>query len=757
MNARIATPHHRATARGDTRITPRQAATVRKHSALPRNFRRRTTDFTDGTDADFARGKSSVASVASVVKNIRAIPAAVVSTLRVKAAIATVPRVFRPPRLLSVFVIMLGTFVAYWPAMRNSFVWDDTALVLRDPLIRSWRLTPDAFREFLFLDATASNFYRPLQRLTFMADYALWGIARPDDAKTSAKTGAPDTGDGADVLAAQRAAQPGWHFTSVLMHALAALALWRLLSIWFGESRGWWALAGALAWTVHPLHTSAITYVSGRADPLAAIFIFSGLALVARAHARGALVPGDRAAARAIILAAVCALAALLSKESGVALLIVWLVWLVARAPRDRRGWAAWLAAAVIACGAYGALRMTAGRTPPPESSEVAPWPVRPILVARALAEYASLFVVPHSLHMERDVSTNPVSISSNPSADYVANLRNGRIREAQTLAGLCIAAGLVWWWRRARKIAPDAALALACAAVTWLPISNVFRLNATVAEHWLYVPSAFLFAAVLFTARALAPQRPRLFSALRAVAALWLVFLGVQTWRQQNYWYDQRTFVVQTTERAGRNARMVSNLGQLAMQDGKPDEALALFREALALEPKLALAHFNIATVALAKKDYDTALAELKLAERSPLFAPEIDVVRAAIEQARSGKTRFDLLGNAASSSGRNWSVAQRYPLALLAAGRADKAYEDVLRQLTGHPFRAEAWRLLGKIAEQLSQFSVAAHAYTEAANRDVRDDFSRQRLRALRASFVESAAHSSGRTPPIRKAFRE
>lgn len=625
---------------------------------------------------------------------------------------------------------MLGTFVAYWPAMRNSFVWDDTALVLRDPLIRSWRLAPEAFREFLFLDATASNFYRPVQRLTFIADYALWGIARPEHSPTSAKTGAPDTGDQADVAAVQSAAQPGWHFTSVLTHALAALALWWLLGVWFGANAGWLPLAGALGWALHPLHTSAVTYVSGRADPLAALFIFSGLALVAKAHAKGAFVPGDRPAARGLIVAVICALAALLSKESGVALLIVWLVWVIFRAPRDPRGWASWIAAAAIACSAYSALRSTAGRTPVPASSEVAPWQVRPLLVARALAEYTTLFLAPHSLHMERDVSTNPVG-------DYAANLQNGRMREAQTLTGLCIAAALVWWWRRARKFAPDAALALACAAATWLPISNVFPLNATVAEHWLYVPSAFLIAALLFTARSLATQWPQLFTALRAAAAMWLAFLAVQTWRQQGYWHDQRTFVMETTERAGRGARMASNLGQIAMMDGKPDEALAHFRAALALEPKLALAHFNIATVALQKKDYDTALAELSHAEGSPLFGPDIAVIRAIIDQARTGKPRFDLLGSAASDSGRNWSIARRYPIALLEAGKPQRAYEDVLRQLTGHPFRAEAWRFLGQIAEQLGDQKNAARAYSEAANRDARDGASRARLAELRASF--------------------
>jgi tetratricopeptide (TPR) repeat protein len=635
----------------------------------------------------------------------------------------------RPARLISVFVIMLTTFVAYWPAMRNSFVWDDTALVLRDPTIRSWRLAPDAFREFLFLDATASNFYRPVQRLTFMADYALWGIARPEASKTAAKTGAPDTGDGADLAAVQSAAQPGWHFSSVLAHALAALALWWLLCVWFGANAGWWPLAGALAWALHPLHTSAVTYVSGRADPLAALFIFSGLALVAKAHARGAFVPGDRSAARSLIVAAVCALLALLSKESGVALLVVWLVWVLSRAPRDPRGWVSWLAAAAISCGAYFALRTTAAQTAPPASSEVTSWKARPILVTRALAEYAALFIAPHSLHMERDVSTNPVG-------DDAAKLRHGRMREAQTLAGICIAAALAWWWHRARKFAPDAALSLACAAVTWLPVSNVFALNATVAEHWLYVPSAFLVAAILFTARALAPERPKIFAALRVCAALWLGFLAVQTWCQQDYWRDQRTFVNDTAQRAGRGARMIINLGQLAMQDGKPDEALALYREALTLEPKLALAHFNIAAVALGKKDYDTALAELNLAEGSPLFGPEIDVIRAIITQAQTGKPRLDLLANAASSSGRNWAVSRRYPLTLIAMGKPDRAYADVLRQLTGHPFRAEAWRLLGQIAEQIGDKKIAAHAYAEAADRDVRDDASRERLRALRTA---------------------
>src|SRR4029078_6339321 len=91
-------------------------------------------------------------------------------------------------------LVVLG-FVAHAPAMRATFVWDDTALVLRDPLIRSWRLIPAGFQHFLFVDATPSNFYRPPQRLTYTLEYWMFAF------------------------------RPGpYHFTNILLHSAAAIA-----------------------------------------------------------------------------------------------------------------------------------------------------------------------------------------------------------------------------------------------------------------------------------------------------------------------------------------------------------------------------------------------------------------------------------------------------------------------------------------------------------------------------------------------------
>src|SRR5881409_3266524 len=99
-------------------------------------------------------------------------------------------------RLIICATLVGLVFVAHAPALPATFVWDDTALVLRDPLIRSWRLIPEGFQHFLFTDATASDFYRPIQRLTYTLDYGPFAF-RPT----------------------------GYHLANIIYHTGAALAL----------------------------------------------------------------------------------------------------------------------------------------------------------------------------------------------------------------------------------------------------------------------------------------------------------------------------------------------------------------------------------------------------------------------------------------------------------------------------------------------------------------------------------------------------
>jgi protein O-mannosyl-transferase len=508
-------------------------------------------------------------------------------------------------RVGAILVIIAATLFVYWPAQRNGFVWDDTALVQRDPLIRSWRLIPEGFRHFLFIDATASNFYRPLQRLSFTADYALWNR---------------NAG--------------GWHLSSIYVHLAAAMALF-FLAEKITARRGM-ATAVALLWAIHPLHTSAVTYIAGRADPLQALFGFMGLTLGLVS------LDGGRRARIATWAAAVCFLCALLSKEAGFAALLIWFAVLAWRRV-PRAVWGKWIALGVAVVAVYAALRFTAESTPPPRQ-EVPPASVRPILAARAVAEYAGLILAPVNLRMERDVSSG-VGVPTDRDA-------HAQRREWQTILGAALIAGGFVWWRWARRRTPVAALALIAGLIAYLPVSNLFALNASVAEHWLYVPLAFLFIAAAMSLR----EIPKAFPVMTVVISVWAAWLGWRTWHRQEDWKDQRTFLMRNIAAGGDSARMRVNLARLESESNRDDLALEEMRKALTLAPNQPHAQLGAAAILIRANQLDAAEALLAKAETHPVLVNECRLLRASLTKIKTGADITPLLREAALAAPDRW-----------------------------------------------------------------------------------------------------
>lgn len=581
-------------------------------------------------------------------------------------------------RFGGILVIIAAVFLVYWPALRNGFVWDDTALVQRDPLIRSWRLIPEGFRHFLFLDATASSFYRPLQRLTFTLDYALW-----------------DRSAG------------GWHLTSIYMHIGAAIALYFLAGRMLGH-RGK-ACVVALLWAVHPLHTSAVTYISGRADPLQAMFGFTALGLAGRSL--------EKRLHLADAGAALCFLCAALSKEAGLFALAIWfavLAWL--RAPRA--AWWKWLALGGAVVAVYSALRFAAQSTPPPQEAAT-PHAARPILAARAVAEYAGLILAPVNLRMERDVSSgvgNPTERDANAAR-----------REWQTLLGLALMAAAIAWWCRARQRTPVAGLAALCGVIAYVPVSNLLSLNASVAEHWLYVPLAFWFVA----AAAAIPETPPL--VVRLALAIWMGWLGFRTWQRQPDWKDQRTFLERTIAAGGDSARMRVNLGRLESAEGHDDRALEQLREALRREPGQPFALFSAASVLVRLGQLDAAEPLLDKAAAHPALATECRILRATLRKLKTNGDIAPELREAAESAPFYWPAWRRYFAELDRSDRRAEAIRELRAFLERQPFRAESWAMLGDLLAKERDNSAAAAAFIEATRRDVHDAESHHRIAIL------------------------
>jgi tetratricopeptide (TPR) repeat protein len=598
-------------------------------------------------------------------------------------------------KYLAVLLIVIAVFACYAPALRDGFVWDDTALILRDPLIRSWRLIPEGFNHFLFVDATASDFYRPIQRLTETVEYAAFAFWP-----------AP------------------YHFTNIFLHAAAALAFFffaeELLGLFdvASNKRRTIAFFAALVWAVHPVHNAAVVYISGRADPLAALFGFLSLYLILRSRgvSRGASLFLWTAATGALVLSA-------LSRETG---LMFPLIALTLSALR--RNWSAvakTAVAGVFVAAIYLSLRMAAEHVRPPTFHPAPPLLVRPILIARAVAEYAGLIVFPRNLHMERDIDIHPVTFTP---ASWTATAW----RELQTLLGLVLIAALVYWAIRARKRNPSVFMALVIAGISYLPISGLFTLNASVAEHWVYVPSAFLFlAAALQLSSAIAWRRSirrrtdspwRTTRVAQLAFALWLAFLGTRTFVRTFDWRDQRTFIGRTIAAGGDSTRMLINLGELDLNEGKLQDAVVHLHAALQKQPDQPFAIVDLAAVALKQNDFKRARQLLVRASEMPPVAAHAHELLAVLEFKEKNRVDLLRLRLAARTGAPIWSIEKRYVEALDATGATERAIAELKTSLATEWYRAESWQLLGQLFAKTGHNAEAAEARARASAYDVR-----------------------------------
>ncbi len=580
---------------------------------------------------------------------------------------------------------MTLALVVYAPALKNGFVWDDQALVLRDPLIRSWRSAWEGFQHFLFTDATASDFYRPVQRLTYTIDYAAFAFS-----------------------------PAGYHLVSILWHGAAAAALFLcgqellgFLGLQKSRARAI-AFISALLWMVHPVQSAAVTYISGRADPLSATFGFLGLYSILRGlgHDGGKRWLFD-------IAAGVCFLAGALSKECGLVFLALSLIVLCVRSVR--RDWLRFLVIATCVIITYLSLRLPAEHLAPPAARDPIPLVVRPIIALRALAEYAGLVILPVNLHLDRDVVTHPFGFSS-------ASLAAASLRELQTLAGLLIFMGgtyLLWRSRKQTRFF----LPLLLALISYLPVSGVIPLNATVAEHWLYLPTAFLFLGLFVGLDSLgwSVDKSGLARVVSATIVIWLVLLPIRTFTSTFDWKDQRTFLTRTIEHGGDSARMWINLGSLESGEGHLEAAQVAFARALQKEPDNPMALLGSGGVAIKQHDFARARELLTRVSDPPALQALAQERLALLENQETGKIDLMRLRLAARIGPANWSIEKRYIQTLAGSGYPDRAIHELKTCLVSAPYRAESWVMMSDLMRQIGRPNEAAVAFSEAQERDV------------------------------------
>lgn len=449
--------------------------------------------------------------------------------------------------LTALAVISILGITVYANSLNNGFVFDDRALVANNEYIRDVSFIPKMLTTDLHYKETGGKglFYRPAQNLSFMCDYAVWGL-KPF----------------------------GFHLTNTLLHILNAILVYFLIISLFRRlpQANTMAFACSLLFVIHPVHTQAVSYISGRADLLAAFFFLS-----ASAAFIGHMRVNGRTGRCYYLGSVILFILGLLSKETVVILplallLYARLIGFWQTPPVKIKLKDLYVFFAVV--GLYLILRSAVlGETT--ESVNPHNLYIRFLTFLKAIAVYLRLLVAPFDLHIERGLKV--------PASFF----------ESQVLLSVVLMAAI---WRIVVKVKSQAAyFGFLWFFLLLLPASNIIPLNADIAEHWLYLPSIGFF---LFLAAIAVKKIPRRFKTASFVFLIILCSLSLVTIKQNNYWRNDLSLFKRALAYSPNNSRLHNNLGIVYFEKGETGEAISHFEEALRIRPNYRDAYYNLGKV---------------------------------------------------------------------------------------------------------------------------------------------------------------
>ena len=601
-------------------------------------------------------------------------------------------------------LLLVGiTLLAYLPAIRGEFIWDDDSWTTRlSGLMRS-----GTGLGLIWSQPTALQQYYPLTGTSFWVGYQLWGF-RP----------LPE------------------HVENVLLHALAALLFWRLLERL--RVPGSWLAAGIFA--LHPVMVESAGWITERKNVLSLVFYLGALLAYGRFTE---FWTKDNRPTRpdwsAYALALGLFLCALLSKTTAfslpaVILLISW--W--------RRGRIRWKTDVVPAlpffvlsmglCAVTAWLEKTHVGAQGPDFA--LSFSERCVVAGHAFWFYIGKLAWP----------VNQCFVYS----QWPVMARVGW----QWLYPATAAGAMLGLWLARGRLGRGPAAAVFFFAGTLFPVlgfmNAYFMRYSFVCDHWVYVSSlsliALLGAAVVQAARRLGQP-----AVVYGFAAVMLPALAVGTWRQAGMFANNETLWRTTVARNPGAWMAYDNLASLVLDRGQVSDAMLYSRKALELHPNDEIAYIGIGNALFRQGLADEAVVNYQKAlELLPgsviahynlanLLLERGDVENAIRHYRETLKTQPDSsaahnnLGNALLRAGRvdeaiiqgqmalaiqpdDASAHNNLGNALRRSGRADEAVAHYQRALAIQPDYANAHNNLGNVLFESGRTDEAIKHYQAA-----------------------------------------
>ncbi len=482
--------------------------------------------------------------------------------------------------------------VCYGPAYRGDFIWDDEDYVTKNKAVRSL----EGLTRMWIVPRSVVQWY-PMVYTSFFLEYQLWELN-----------------------------PVGYHVVNVLLHAVCALLVWRLLRVL--DVPGAWLAAAIFA--VHPVEVESVAWITERKNVLSLAFALASMLLYLRFRPVEQNSPAPRAAVawRYYAAALLLFVLALLSKTTvvtlpAVLLVIVW--WKQGRiGARD-----VWPLVPFFACAAAMAA-FTTWIEKYHVGARGEGWAMSPIersLVAgRALWFYTGKLVWPY------------------PVIFYYPRWKIDATQWWQYLFPIAVLALMLGLWLARNRIGRGPLAAVLIFAGVMAPalgfVSLYYFRYSFVADHFQYHASVALIALAAAGATLL---YARLSSALRkgakVVAAGVLVLLAFLTWRHAGAFRNMETLCLRSIDKNPHSWVAYQNLAKIAAERNEHDVAVRYCQTAVEMEPDQANPRNGLGVQLMLAGRYLDAVEQL---ERAVEITPKFPAAHNNLADA------FVLVGNA-------------------------------------------------------------------------------------------------------------
>lgn len=543
--------------------------------------------------------------------------------------------------------LIAATLLVYWRVADYGFIqnYDDAEYITQNPFIQqglTWKGITWAFTT-----GYAANWH-PLTWISHTIDIQLFGLH-----------------------------PAGHHLVSLFFHLINTILLFTVLN---RMTKGFWQSAFVAAvFALHPLHVESVAWIAERKDVLSTLF---WLLTMWTYHSWT-----ERPSLKRYGLIMVCLVLGLMTKPMLVTLPLVLLLldyWPLRRLSTERNK------GAKVAKG-----------TPSTSWSRIRPLVVEKIpLLVVALASSASTFLVQQQYTAVQSADVFPMSsriingltaysayiFKTIRPADlavyYPHHGLNTPLLPAIASAGFLIVISTIVVYLRQRN--PYLIVGWLWYLGTLVPVIGLIQVGAqAMADRYMYVPMVGLLIMVAWGSRDITLSWPHRKTVLAIASGSIAVILLELTNSQIAYWRDSATLFQRAVGVTTGNWLAHNNLGQALFQQGRADEAIGHYNEAIRISPTNVQPHINLAVAYDSRGETEKALTHYLTALSLNNNLPDVHC-NAGIDLYRQGKVQ-----------------------------EAISHYNEVLRidpnHLQAHVNLASALAALGRVDEAIAHYGAA------------------------------------------------